>query len=142
MERNRNDQVEAPVAQARIVHRFAQPFREGMTKMALPAVLEVVDEFAHEAAAAISRHGGIEMQGAMFAVGAAKRLRDRAKERLGTLRAKRGGDARGAALATRAKIFNPFHRSQTDNAGGRIEKRTERGEGIKGREEAHSGARL
>jgi hypothetical protein len=142
MERDGNDHVEAPVAQARVVQRFAQPFREGMTEVALPAVLKVMDELAHEAAAAVSRHGGIEMQGAMFAIGAAKRLRDRAKERLGTFLAKRGGDAGRSAPAIRAKVLKPLDHSQTTNAGGWIEKRTEGGEGIKGREEAHSGARL
>lgn len=102
MERDWHDHVETAAAQPRIIQRFAKPFRERVTKMALPAVLEVVDELANEAAAAISGDSGVEMQKTMRAIRATERLRDRAKKRLGTFRAEWRADTRRPALARSA----------------------------------------
>ncbi len=74
MERDWNDQVEAPAAQARIAQGLAEPFGQRVTQMPLTAVLEVVDEFANQAAAAVGRDGRIEMQNAMLAIRATERF--------------------------------------------------------------------
>ena len=58
VQRDRNDKVEPATAQARIVERFDQPIGDGMAQMNLMPVLEVEQDLAHHAAAAIGRDGG------------------------------------------------------------------------------------
>jgi hypothetical protein len=142
VERHGNNHVETPAAQAGIIQGFAEPLGQRMAQMPLLSVLEIVHQFAHDAAAAISRDSSIEMQGALFAIGAAERLGNGAEERLGTFCAERRHNSRGAALAARTKIFVPFDGFRTGNAGWRIKKRTEGGEGINSRDEAHGGTRF
>src|SRR5205823_11776335 len=125
MEWNGNDHIETAAAQPCVPHRFAQPGGEGMTQLALPAVLEFVHEFADEAATAISGDRAVEMQSAMLAVRATERLRDRAGEWLGTFRTKRRDDPRRARPAIRAKILAPRHSSRADDAGRRVKKRAQ-----------------
>ncbi|MDP9003952.1 MAG: hypothetical protein M3N12_04085, partial [Verrucomicrobiota bacterium] len=71
------------------------------------SVLEFVHEFADQPAAAASGDR-IEMQSAIRAIRAEKRLGDRARKWFGTFRAERRGDPRRPALATLAEIGGPF----------------------------------
>jgi len=89
MKRNGNDRVETAFAESLIVERGDQPARDQMTKMDLAAVFKIENDVANNAAAAVGRDGGIEMERAMRAVGAGKRGCDCTVKRLGTFRAKR-----------------------------------------------------
>jgi len=137
MERDGNDEVEVTAAEPRIIQRFPQPTGEGMSKMALPGILELVNQSPDEAPAPISRDGAIKVQNAMLAVGAAKTLRDRAGEWLGAFRAKRRHDPRRAALAIGAEIIGAFDVLRANDAGRRIKKRDERLEDSRWRESRH-----
>ena len=108
-----------------------EPSGEGVTQMALMPVFEVVHEFAHQSAAAISGDGRIEMQDAMFAIRATECLRDRAGKRLGTFRAERRSDPGRPLAATFAKIFTPIDVARTDDAERRVKERTQRAQRIK-----------
>ncbi len=137
MKRNGNDEVEAAAPEPRIIQRFSQPDGEGMSEMALPGVLELVNQSPDEAPAPISGDGAIKVQDAMLAVGAAKTLRDRAGKRLGAFRAKRRHDPRRAVLAIGAEIIDAFDVLRANNAGRRIKKRDERLEDSRGGESRH-----
>src|SRR5438045_8148490 len=82
MQRHGDNDVEMPAAQARVVETFAEPFRDGITEVALLSVFELMQNSPNETAATVGGDGAIEMEGAMFAVGAAEGLGDRARKRL------------------------------------------------------------
>src|SRR5260370_27585542 len=89
MKRNGNDRVETAFAESLIVERGDQPARDQMTKMDLAAVFKIKNDAANNAAAAVGRDGGIEMESAMSAVGAGKRASDSTVTPLRTFRTKR-----------------------------------------------------
>src|SRR5437879_12532127 len=70
MKWNGNDRVETAFAESLIVERGDQPARDQMTKMDLAAVFKTENDVANNAAAAVGRDGGTEMERAMRAVGA------------------------------------------------------------------------
>jgi hypothetical protein len=105
MKRNGNHRVETAFAESLIVERGDQPARDQMTKMDLAAVFKIENDVANNAAAAVGRDGGIEMERTMRAVGAGKRGCDCTVKRLGTFRAKRRHNSGNLRFALAAKIF-------------------------------------
>src|SRR5947207_3392803 len=81
VERNGDDHVELAAAKARVVQGFAKPTSDGIPKVALFCVLELVHKPANEAAATVGRDRAIEMQNAMLAVRATEGLGDGAGKR-------------------------------------------------------------
>src|SRR6266446_1942763 len=128
MKRNGNDRVETAFAESLIVERGDQPARDQMTKMDLAAVFKIENDVANNAAAAVGRDGGIEMERAMRAVSAGKRGCDCTVKRLGTSRAKRWHNSRNLRFAPATKIFAETDRRGADRAGRRIEQRRESAE--------------
>src|SRR4029078_10026282 len=60
MERDGNDQVEAPITQPRIIHGFTKPSSERGTEITLMSVFKFVHQLANESAASINRDRGVE----------------------------------------------------------------------------------
>ena len=54
MKRNRDDQVESAFAKSFIIQRGDEPTRDQVTKVNLPAVLEIQDNLANDPALAIT----------------------------------------------------------------------------------------
>src|SRR4051794_31733766 len=127
MKRDRNDEVEVSAAQPQIVETFAKPSRDRMAEMALLPVFELMQNVANEAPAAIGGHRAIEMESAMFAIGAAKGLGDGAGKRLGTFRAERRHDTRRTFAAIATEILGALDVRGANDARRRIE---ERGRGL------------
>src|SRR5438105_14776973 len=100
-------------------------------------IFELVHESANQSAAAVGRDSRIKMQNPMLAIGAIKRLRDRARKRLGTFSAKGRSDPRRPASTTLAKIFTFIDDVRTNDAKRRVEERTQRAQRIKVRECRH-----
>src|SRR5262249_4409590 len=99
MERYWNDDVESAITQSFIIQCRAQPVGNEMTQVNLAPVLESVNDLAHKSATAICRDSRVEVNGAMSAVGAGKRIGNSALEWLGALVAKRRDNANGFAFA-------------------------------------------
>src|SRR2546423_14020774 len=91
--------------------------------MALFPVFELMQNFADQAAAAVGGHRAIEMERAMFAVRTTKRLRDRARKRLGTFRAERRHNSRGALPAIGAEIFGAVDTGGKNHTARRVKER-------------------
>jgi len=135
MERDRYDEIEVAAAEPRVAQTFRKPACDGITEVALPAVFELMENFANKPAAAIDRDRAIEMKRAMFAVRATERLCDSTVKRLGTLRAERQHYARRTMAAIGAQIFATADIRGTDSARRRIK------EGCGGREDLRKNAR-
>src|SRR5205823_5014852 len=80
MKRNGNDRVELAFAKPFVIERPHQPARDQMAQMDLAPVFEIENDVSNNAACAISRNRGFEIQSAMRAVSAGKCGRDRAVE--------------------------------------------------------------
>jgi hypothetical protein len=102
MQGHRDDDIEVPTTKARVAQAFAKPLRDRMPQVALLSVFELMQNFANQTTAPVSGDGAIEMELAMFAIGATERLGDRARKWLGTFRAEGRDDARRALLAIAA----------------------------------------
>src|SRR5215213_9310939 len=76
MQRDRHQEIEAPAIEPRVVQRFCQPVGDRETEMNLLTVFKVVDDFAHDPAAAVSGDTGFEMEDAVRAVRTGKYLGD------------------------------------------------------------------
>ena len=130
MEWDRHDAIEAAPGQARVVERFTKPVAELVAQVQSAAVFKIVHHFADDAAAAIGRDRGLEMEDAIFTIRAGECVRDRALKRLRTFRAKWRAQAGRLIGAGRAKLRARFDHSRTDRAGGRINQTNESAEGI------------
>ena len=127
MKRNGHNDVETTTVETGIDETFRKPGRNRKAQVALTAILELVKNTADEAAAPVRCDRAIEMQGSMFAVCAAERLRNRAGKWFGTFRAKRRGNAGRETLALGAQVLTRFDGRGTNNAGWRVQKRRGRG---------------
>src|ERR1700693_3177205 len=120
MERNWNDRIETALAETFVVECGHEPPRYQMAKMDLAAVLKIEHDVANDSAAAVSGNRGVEIEGAMGAVGAGKCGRDCAIKRFGAFRAKRRHDSRNLCFTFRAKIFAQIDRCRANGARRRI----------------------
>src|SRR5437762_14385243 len=105
MQRYGDEQVKMPASETYIVERILQPPRHRVAQVNVLIVFEVVDQAPNDAATPINRDRCLEMQFAMAAVRARKRIGNRAGERLGANLAERRHDPHYFRIAIVAKIF-------------------------------------
>src|SRR5438034_2414141 len=102
-----------------------------MTQIDLTPVLKVMNDVADDPATAICGNSGIEMNRAMGAVCAGKRVRNRALERFGAFLAKRRNNAHDLCFALITEILAGSNICSTNRADRWIEKRYDRSQRIK-----------
>jgi len=137
MERNRNDRVEAPFAKTLVVERGDQPPRDQMAKMDLPAVFKIENDMANNPAAAKSRNRGLEIEGAMRAIGAGERGCDCAIKRLRAFVTKWRYDPGNFRFALGAEILVQIDRRRADGARRRIKQRRDSAKKVRCGEHRH-----
>ena len=126
-----HDYVELAPLEAFIVKRRAEPARHEMSQMNLSRVLKVVNDLSDDTAAAIRRRRCIKVNGAMSAVRARERGRNRAFEWLGALLTKRCNDSYRLCFALLAEMFARSSLSAAERAYGWVKKRHGRFEQFK-----------
>src|ERR1044071_9412995 len=85
---HRNDDLESSSAEPFVIQRSMEPARHKATQVNLPSVFKFMDDLANDPATAVCRHGCLEINRAMGAVGAGKLAGNGAFERLGACLAK------------------------------------------------------
>src|SRR2546430_4981185 len=137
MEWNGNDRVETPFAKTFVVEGGDQPPRDQVAKMNLPAVFKVEHDMANNPTAAKSRNRGVEIEGAMRAIGAGERGCDCAIKRLRTFVAKWRYDSGNFRFTLGAEIFAKIDRRRADGAGRRVKQRRDSAKKVRDGEHRH-----
>src|SRR6266487_3627947 len=119
-----------------------EPARHKATQVNLPPVFKFMDDLANHAATAVCRHGCVEVNRAMGAVGTGKLAGNGAFEGLGAFLAKWRDDADGLRFAPIAEILASSHVSPADRAHRRIKKRYRRFQRLKLAKRDHISARF
>src|SRR5437762_13797168 len=140
MKRDWNDEMEMALAQPRIIHRFPQPFREGMPQLYLAIVFELQNDKTNHTAAAISRDGRIESECSIGAVRAGKLTIDCTGKGLGTFCTKRRDDVLRFVEATLAKVIAARNGSMADRTQRRVKKRCDRAQRLRSAVDSHNAA--
>src|SRR4051812_16865569 len=138
MKRHRNDEIEMAAVQPRIVQSLAKPARYRMSQIGLFCVLKLVDEPANQTPASVGGNGAIEVEDAILAIGATKRLGDGAGKWLGAFGAEWRNDSGRALLAFTAQIFRPRYVRGANHAGCRVEERDRGGTDFRQRDAPHN----
>ena len=133
-----NNEIEMPRAQARIIHRFPQPFRDGMPQLQLAIVFELQNDKTNDPAAAISGYGGIESQRSIRAVSTGKHTIDCTGKRLRTFCTKRRDNAGGLIETIPANVIAAGNGRMTDGTQGRVKKRRDRAQRFKSAIDSHN----
>src|SRR5438874_8897644 len=137
MQWNGNDRIETAFAKTLVVERGHQPARDQVAKMDLAPVFKIENHMANDSAASVSGNGGVEMEGAMGAVGARESSGDCSGKGLGAFRAKRRHDSGNLRFTILAKIFAQIDRRRANGARRRIEQRRDSAEKARGCERRH-----
>lgn len=109
-----------------------------MAQMALPRVLELMNQSTNQTAAAVGGDGAIEVKDPMLAVGATEGLGDGAGKRLRAFRAEWRRDPRRPLLAITAQILGAPDVRRTNNARRRVEERRRRRNELRQRDVPHN----
>ena len=99
MQRHRDDDVEAAALETRIFEALDEPAGDRVPQVHLPSVLEFVNQFANNAAAAKNGNGGLEVKLPLVAIRACETLGDLPRKRFRAGRTEGRLDTRGGAPA-------------------------------------------